>query len=88
VPPSAARRAARVSDVERITARTALRQVRPRELAGLRDTLLGLPALRAWCPAAAPLLDAARRTAPDPAIARAAAAGLPPSRRCCCATAA
>jgi DNA mismatch repair protein MutS len=36
----------RVSDVERITARIALRQVRPRELAGLRATLRGLPALR------------------------------------------
>jgi DNA mismatch repair protein MutS len=32
-----------MSDVERITARIALRQVRPRELAGLRDTLLDLP---------------------------------------------
>ena len=39
-----------VSDVERITARVALRQVRPRELAGLRETLLGLPALRARVP--------------------------------------
>src|SRR5690606_11438480 len=35
-----------ISDVERITARVALRQVRPRELAGLRDTLLSLPQLR------------------------------------------
>ncbi|MFN9450509.1 MAG: DNA mismatch repair protein MutS [Rubrivivax sp.] len=34
-----------VSDVERITARIALRQVRPRELAGLRQTLSSLPAL-------------------------------------------
>lgn len=48
-----------VSDVERITARSALRQVRPRELAGLRATLRALPALRATLPAAgAPLLDA------------------------------
>ncbi len=39
-----------VSDVERITARIALRQVRPRELAGLRVTLQGLPALRADVP--------------------------------------
>jgi DNA mismatch repair protein MutS len=39
-----------VSDVERIVARIALRQVRPRELAGLRATLLGLPALRAAVP--------------------------------------
>ena len=35
-----------VSDVERITARIALRQVRPRELAGLRETLLLLPDIR------------------------------------------
>ena len=46
-----------VSDVERIAARLALRQVRPRELAGLRTTLQALPALRATLPAqAAPLL--------------------------------
>nr|WP_316639293.1 DNA mismatch repair protein MutS [uncultured Roseateles sp.] len=36
-----------VSDVERITARIALRQVRPRELTGLRATLQVLPELRA-----------------------------------------
>ncbi len=35
-----------VADVERIAARIALRQSRPRELTGLRDTLGGLPALR------------------------------------------
>jgi len=34
-----------VSDVQRIVARIALRQVRPRELAGLRDTLALLPEL-------------------------------------------
>lgn len=59
-----------VSDVERITARIALRQVRPRELSGLRATLLGLPALRSAVPAGAPLLaefDAA--LAPDDGIA-------------------
>ncbi|WP_284614612.1 DNA mismatch repair protein MutS [Aquabacterium humicola] len=39
-----------VSDVERITARVALRQVRPRELAGLRATLRALPALGAAAP--------------------------------------
>ena len=39
-----------ISDVERITARIALRQVRPRELAGLRSTLLALPTLRAMVP--------------------------------------
>jgi DNA mismatch repair protein MutS len=42
-----------ISDVERIAARIALRQVRPRELAGLRATLLALPALAASVPAAA-----------------------------------
>jgi DNA mismatch repair protein MutS len=41
-----------VSDVERISARLALRQIRPRELSGLRATLLVLPALRAALPAA------------------------------------
>ena len=47
-----------VSDVERTTARVALRQVRPRELAGLRATLLALPALRQRVPSGeAVLLD-------------------------------
>lgn len=46
-----------VSDVERIAARIALRQVRPRELAGLRATLQALPPLRAATPVA--LHDAA-----------------------------
>jgi DNA mismatch repair protein MutS len=46
-----------VSDVERISARIALRQVRPRELAGLRATLQHLPALRAAAPAGTPLLQ-------------------------------
>jgi len=40
-----------VSDVERIAARIALRQVRPRELTGLRATLQALPQLRATTPA-------------------------------------
>ena len=39
-----------VSDVQRIVARIALRQVRPRELAGLRDTLALLPQLVACLP--------------------------------------
>jgi DNA mismatch repair protein MutS len=47
-----------VSDVERIVARIALRQVRPRELAGLRATLVALPALRAVAPQGCALLDA------------------------------
>ena len=67
-----------LSDVERITARVALRQVRPRELAGLRDTLLVLPELRlrvpgidqqgeGACSALLQKLHAALQ--PDPAIA-------------------
>jgi DNA mismatch repair protein MutS len=39
-----------ISDVERITARIALRQVRPRELTGLRSTLATLPMLRSLVP--------------------------------------
>jgi DNA mismatch repair protein MutS len=60
-----------MSDVERITARIALRQVRPRELAGLRDTLLGLPLLRERVPELTPLL-AQLHTAlqPEAAIAQ------------------
>ncbi len=45
-----------ISDVERCTARTALRQVRPRELAGLRLTLATLPTLREHAPTGTPLL--------------------------------
>ena len=45
-----------ISDVERITARVALRQVRPRELSGLRATLAALPALRSVAPTGTPLL--------------------------------
>ena len=44
------------SDVERITTRVALRSVRPRELAGLRDSLALLPQLRKAVPDASPLL--------------------------------
>jgi DNA mismatch repair protein MutS len=46
-----------VADVERIAARIALRQVRPHELSGLRETLARLPALRAVSPRRAALLD-------------------------------
>ena len=67
-----------LSDVERITARVALRQVRPRELAGLRDTLLVLPELRLRVPGIEPLGEGAcsallqklhAALQPDPAIA-------------------
>ena len=47
----------RFSDVERISARLALKSVRPRELAGLRDSLKLLPELRSAIPDAAPLLQ-------------------------------
>jgi len=58
-----------VSDVERITARIALRQVRPRELTGLRATLALLPGIRDCVPAGSALLDAlVRELAPPPAI--------------------
>ncbi len=70
-----------VSDVERISARIALRQVRPRELTGLRATLQVLPQLRAVTPAAlreahaaalnppADILDLLERAiAPEPAL--------------------
>jgi DNA mismatch repair protein MutS len=64
-----------VSDVERITARIALRQVRPRELSGLRATLLGCPAIAAAAPGGAPLLDQLRQhLAPPPAVAQLLAA--------------
>ncbi len=36
-----------IADLERIASRIALRSARPRDLAGLRDTLLALPAVRA-----------------------------------------
>jgi DNA mismatch repair protein MutS len=46
-------------DVERITARIALRSARPRDLSGLRDTLLTLPQLHAALAACdAPLIEA------------------------------
>ena len=60
-----------ISDVERIGARVALRQVRPRELAGLRATLLALPTLREHVPLGhAALLDGfAGALSPSPQVA-------------------
>jgi len=59
-----------LSDVERIAARIALRQVRPRELAGLRETLMRLPGLQTAAPAGAALLNEARAALqPDPTLA-------------------
>jgi DNA mismatch repair protein MutS len=58
------------SDVERITARIALRTARPRDLAGLRDTLATLPALHAELEASGEggLEEAARDLAPADAM--------------------
>jgi len=59
-----------VSDVERTTARIALLQVRPRELAGLRHTLAALPGLRACTARDTPLLEQIHSALqPDPAVA-------------------
>jgi len=58
-----------VSDVERIVSRIALRQVRPRELAGLRDSLQALPALSALAPRRSTLLaELHAALQPDPAV--------------------
>ena len=60
-----------LADVERITARVALRQARPRELAGLRATLLALPRVRTAVPGEGSVLLAmlAEALAPPEAIA-------------------
>jgi len=54
------------SDVERITSRIALRNARPRELAGLRDSLSLLRELRDAIPAGSELLDALRGDLQEP----------------------
>ncbi|HEX7217671.1 MAG TPA: DNA mismatch repair protein MutS [Burkholderiales bacterium] len=59
----------RFSDVERITARLALKSVRPRELAGLRDSLKLLPELRQALPDTAALLSELIRDLATPAEA-------------------
>ncbi len=72
-----------VSDVERISARLALRQVRPRELCGLRSTLLALPALCATLPdpetAPRAATDTAWTDAPGASNAAALDAGVAPA---------
>ncbi len=60
-----------ISDVERITARLSLRQIRPRELSGLRATLQVLPVLRGTLPPEATAeggnpTDAAAASTPTP----------------------
>ncbi len=57
-----------LADVERITARIALRQARPRELAGLRATLLALPRVRAAVPTEGSLLLAMCAEALSPPV--------------------
>ena len=64
-----------ISDVERSSARIALRQARPRELAGLRETLAALPALGAAVPDETPLLQQCR-AALAPAALQAVAEAL------------
>src|SRR5205814_539958 len=66
--PDIARALAGWSDVERITARVALAAMRPREAAGLRDTLAALPTLHAaLVQSAQPALEAlAADLAPAP----------------------
>ncbi|TAK81512.1 MAG: DNA mismatch repair protein MutS [Betaproteobacteria bacterium] len=50
----------RCADMERISARLALKSVRPRELSGLRDTLGLLPEIAGALPSGSALLDALR----------------------------
>jgi len=57
----------RVSDVERITARLALKSVRPRELSGLRETLEHLPDVVKVLPGLSPLLVQIRGDLATPA---------------------
>jgi len=68
--PEVARALAGWSDVERLTARVALRSIRPREAAGLRDTLAALPRLHAALAASgeAPLESLAGDLEPAPQV--------------------
>jgi DNA mismatch repair protein MutS len=56
----------RFADVERITARIALKSARPRDLSGLRDSLGLLPGLQTAVPVAGALLLALRRDLETP----------------------
>ncbi len=56
-----------MADLERIAARVALKSARPRDLAGLRDSLLRLPDLLASLTAAGPDLDTLSRRLDFPA---------------------
>ncbi|MBS1156674.1 MAG: mismatch repair protein MutS [Proteobacteria bacterium] len=67
-----------VSDIERITARIALKSARPRDLSSLRDSLAQLPELVNVLPQGTFFEQLARALQPDPAIhALLAAAVLP-----------
>ncbi len=58
-----------MADIERITARIALKSARPRDLSGLRDTLARLPALsRALAEAGEPLTGFAPRLQPPEGV--------------------
>lgn len=61
----------RIADVERITARIALRTARPRDLSAMRDALAALPALASLvAPLASPRLEAlSADLAPQPEVA-------------------
>jgi DNA mismatch repair protein MutS len=61
----------RFADVERIAGRVALRNARPRDLSGLRDSLALLPELAAAVPRGAPLLAALADDLAVPAEAQA-----------------
>jgi len=64
-----------MADLERIAARIALRTARPRDLAGLRDSLARLPALRDGLAGTEPLAELGRQLAfPDPPGAQLATA--------------
>ena len=57
----------RFADIERIAGRIALKNARPRDLSGLRDSLALLPELAAAAPVAEGLLDTLRRDLEPPA---------------------
>ena len=88
--PEALRDALRhAADVERIGARIALRQVRPRELAGLRATLVALPRCARRClPTARSCSTCSARRSRRRTTPCACSVRSPTSRPRCCATAA
>jgi DNA mismatch repair ATPase MutS len=80
-----------VADVDRITARIALRSARPRDLSALRESLLRLPelaALRSPLPRAAAGRDRRLRSPSPPSRSPCCTPRSPPSPPPWCATAA